>query len=283
MTTGGDPPSTAPARLRDFSRDSWRLKLARAEHHMKELELEVARYVGRHPYKATRLDDGDPKAQYGRWILTITEKPPDQIAIVLGDVLTNIRASLDHIATALAPGEDRNFPLVADPQPEGGIKFTKAVKGMPSAAIAIIEELQPYNFISARAADGSPQVSAMRELTRLVNADKHDGLIPIATSVAHAWSLGVAVGEIDGVVMGGVVNRGFYAELHDEGHAVADFKWGPLPPGHEMQVHIHGTPRISVDFVKEPGIGNAELLSVVRLVLDILPGIFSTLEAHIPL
>lgn len=132
---------------------------------MKELELEVARYVGRHPYKATRLNEGDSEAQprlvirvveTGRWILEITEQPPAAISIALGDVLTNLRASLDHIVARLAPGRDQNhFPLVTDSGPEGRKSFARQTKGMSTEAITFLEKLQPYNF-PPLSADGTP-------------------------------------------------------------------------------------------------------------------------------
>jgi hypothetical protein len=177
---------------RDFSGASWRLKLARAEHHMKELELEVARYVGRHPYKATRLDEGHPEAQprrvirvveTGHWILEITEQPPAAISIALGDVLTNLRASLDHIVAHLASGREQNhFPLVVDSGEEGWKRFAKMTKGMPAEAIAFLETLQPYNF-PPMSAEGTPQIHPIRELSRFVGSDKHDSLIDLKCSL----------------------------------------------------------------------------------------------------
>lgn len=253
---------------------------------MKELELEVARYVGRHPYKATRLDEGDPKVQPWRWILTVTEQPPDSIAIVLGDVLTNLRAALDHIAAALSPGNDKHyFPLEVNAGEEGRVRFARATKGMSAAAIAFIEQLQPYNF-PPTSPEGRPQIHPIRELGRLVNADKHDGLIPLKMSLFHSWSLAMVVSDVgDGRRLGGVVNRGWYGpEGHDEGHTVADMNFNPagLRPGDEMQVHIHGTPRVSVKIVD--GYGHNEILELVRIALDtVRTDILPALEAEIPL
>ncbi len=260
---------------------------------MKELELEVARYVGRHPYKATRLDEGDPEAEprrvirireAGIWKLEITEQPPAAISIALGDVLTNLRASLDHIVARLAPGRDQNhFPLVVDSDEKGRKTFAKLTKGMPAEAIAFLEELQPYNF-PPLSADGTPQIHPIRELCRLVNSDKHNSLIDLKCSLEHAWAFATLVFDAGGGKrLGQVQERGWYAACHDEGHTVADFSFNPLnvPPGAEVQVHVHGAPSVSLKIVE--GYGTNDLLSLVRIALDAVhEQIFPGLEAHIP-
>ncbi len=276
---------------RDFSRASWRLKLARAEQHVKELELEIGRYASRHPYRARRVDEGDPQAKRVRWVLEITEQPDAGLGIVLGDVLTNLRASLDHIAVALAPNRPKNkaawFPLVADvglfnasPSPEQRAEYEKsrksfsdAVKGMEPGAVAIIEELQPYH-VNPFSREGTPQIHTLRELNRLVQADKHKDLIPIVTGLEHVRSFVVANTH--------VMDPGWYADFRDEGTVVGDVNFpNAVPSEAEVQVHIHGTPRITVNIVE--GYGSSDVMDLVRMAIDHLATeLFSSLEPFIP-
>jgi hypothetical protein len=277
---------------RDFSHAPWRLKLYRAQHHMKELELELGRYANRNPYEARRLDKGDADPNRWLWTLHFTEQPDLSLAIVLGDVLTNIRASLDHLAAALAPGRKKNiFPIVADvgkfnPHPtavdakryEAARKnFAKAVEGMHPDAKAIIERLQPY-YVNPMAADGTPQVHAILELNRLVQTDKHQQLVPIAAGLSRARSF-IFIRSLSLVK-----NLGWYADFHDEGAIVADYNVTQLVgvPESEVQVHIHGTPRITVEMVKS--YGKNDVVEIARDVIDFLAtDVFPSLEPFIPL
>ena len=69
---------------------SWRLKIARAEHHLVELRDLVEHYQDGHHYRAVCPHLPRRQPTHWRFVLEITKPPDPQIAIVLGDLLFNI-------------------------------------------------------------------------------------------------------------------------------------------------------------------------------------------------
>ena len=285
-----EPPS--PLNPYRFAQWSWRLKLDRAQHHMKELEAEIGRYADRHAYEARRVHEGYPKDDRWRYALHVTEQPHFDIAIVLGDVLTNLRAALDHLAVALAPRGRKNhgarFPIIEDvgmfnPTPtekelakytEARERFGSAVSGMEPEAIAVLDTLQPYR-INPFPVGAPPQIHPFVALNRLVNADKHKKLVPVATGLVNVTTFVV----VDSIIQG----NGWYAERRDEGAIVAEFS--PLigtkpPPESKVKVHVSGTPRITANVVE--GYGNSELLKILSTLIDgMATSVFPALEPYI--
>ena len=127
----------------------WRLKIARAEHHLSDLRHLVESYQDGHHYRAVCPNPRRPT--HWRFVLEITEPPDPQIAVVLGDLLFNVRSALDHVAVACAPSDRKRqagFPLY-EQRPEGDDrkKFESMTRGMASEALAAIEYEQPYNCL----------------------------------------------------------------------------------------------------------------------------------------
>ena len=64
----------------DFSKASWRLKMDRAEQHLKDFEMEVIRYANRHAYGVERVR---ARKKYGgswQYVLRITKQPDPMLA-----------------------------------------------------------------------------------------------------------------------------------------------------------------------------------------------------------
>jgi hypothetical protein len=79
--------------------DGCRLKLARADQHLKALDQEIDWFLKRNPQLFTH----ERNAQTGEdllWTLTRTN-PPDEWSCIVGDVLYNLRSCLDHLAWQL--------------------------------------------------------------------------------------------------------------------------------------------------------------------------------------
>ena len=118
------------------------------------------------------------------YVLRVTEQPDPRVALLAGDVVHNLRSSLDHLAVALT-GDKWSFFPVLDKDPwerdaaghlfpnrlDDRKSFASAVKGAARKTRTIIKELQPY----AAGADWAKHPLGL--IRRFDNADKHKQLI----------------------------------------------------------------------------------------------------------
>jgi hypothetical protein len=146
--------------------DVARLRIERAEGHIRELEREIHAYLESRPYEVLR------QAQGASQIIPIHVRvpPPTHLSCIVGDVVYNSRASLELVFWALAletgpkdPDRDRiSFPIFVDQS-----KFAGAQDGferyLPAGAIEVIEDVQPFRTRNA-------SLSVLRTLS---NQDKH--------------------------------------------------------------------------------------------------------------
>jgi hypothetical protein len=263
------------------SEESWRLKLERAEEHLLDLHAGIARYADKHAYEAVRQVGGKchQHADCWRYHLRITEQPDPWLAILAGDVIHNLRSSLDHIAVAIAPRSRRynaSFPICkVDPWERQGRRylhhierrrsFNTAVKGMADEAVAAIKDLQPYR----QGVEASIHIFA--QLSRLENADKHRELIPYAAGLNDVTTTAKARGH--------TLDQGFKTPRHfiPDDALIAHFGWNeptapPLQPS-EVKVQVRGSPLVAVkvierDMAKGQLPAYAPLDGLLRHVLD---------------
>ncbi len=100
--------------------DNVRLKLGRAEHHLDSLKSEVARALCHLNSDGVVLNK---ESETGDYVWTIDEPitTMEQIAVLAGDCVHNLRSLLDHIVWALDPKPDRwplpEFPIYEKPGP----------------------------------------------------------------------------------------------------------------------------------------------------------------------
>ncbi len=173
------------------------IKLKRARGHLEDLKRHMLTWFhGDHYDILTERDlDGGPD---GWRVRIVTDRIPlDPFAVLIGDVLHNLRGTLDHLAYALAEAnpltpkplqqdiaENCEFPIYGDERLEGvaavekryGHDFARKTKGIAPAAQAVIKSLQPYQ----RGNDYASHPLWM--LYDLSNIDKHRLLVVGALS-----------------------------------------------------------------------------------------------------
>jgi hypothetical protein len=259
------------------AKGSWQFKFDRAQEHMRDLRDEITRYANRHPYRAERIPP--TRGDDGLWtyVLRVTEQPDPRVAILAGDVVHNLRTSLDHLFVALTGADNRSFPIYdVDPwerDAQGALlpsrlkdrrRFAATIQGAKPRAKAILRELQPYR------AGASWNTHPLGVVRRLNNADKHKRLIPTATGVSEGLS---AVARVSQVV------HMFYWPYTEDGAEVAKFKWDPPePPESDVHVRVSGTPRIAVGIPTDPR-KVIELLQALEWTISRMPDdVFSPLE-----
>jgi hypothetical protein len=166
--------------------ESARLKLIRASEHIKVIEQYGRRYARRKPHKIIT----DPK---GRETAEIRKAPPDDIAVLAGEVLYQLRSALDHLAfdlvkrnrmgTSLPSEWEENccFPLWTDPPKKPPVYncYKNRLPNISKAAFAFIEV---FSLIRVEAALESAPPKSWDGWLICQNIDKHRHLNVIETT-----------------------------------------------------------------------------------------------------
>lgn len=145
-----------------------REKLRRARLHTEELDSLVRALCEKCSNAVVR----DDQTETGQIVFRagVMPDPPPEFSVRAGEILHNMRSSLDHLVCRLA--EHRNEPVTKEhgfPICESAAKFNqnrRRLKGLDPAEIAVVESLQPYHT-------GHPNQDTLFILQFLNNADKH--------------------------------------------------------------------------------------------------------------
>ena len=150
------------------------LKIERAKSHVRDLEAEINAFHNRNPYVVVAEDD--PKTGDQNFRLRIREEVPACLSGIIGDIIHNLRAVFDLIATdvVVANGGRPNsayFPVSYTPKTfkSDGLK---KIGGASQKAIDIVERLQPYHAGN----------EAILQLHKLDILDKHQAIIPVGAA-----------------------------------------------------------------------------------------------------
>ncbi len=143
-----------------------RLKVARAEKHLLELQQEIRTFLSTEPYVVSTRQES------GKQIATVTMRvaPPALLSAIVADCVYNLRTSLELVFWRLAlltgpkdPNRDRiTFPIFAS-----DLKFRAASQGIgnwvPTTALPVIEGVQPFRT-------RNPSLTILRQLA---DEDRH--------------------------------------------------------------------------------------------------------------
>jgi len=157
--------------------EALRIKYARAQQHHAAFSRALDKWIATMPYAVG--GEADPSG----WFVTrlvARELPPPELSLNFADMISNLRATLDHIIWALveesgSPTHDRlTFPCVLNPEQWPSWRRNQLLS-VPAQWIPAIERAQPF-----MAPD--PRRHAMYVLHRLDITTKHRLLIPIEPS-----------------------------------------------------------------------------------------------------
>jgi hypothetical protein len=154
--------------------DGARLKVVRAQEHLKSLYDEIERYINTKPYDVPVKREGDFVSAEG----AITAEPPARLSCLVGDCVTNLRAALDYVAwelvvksgKSLRPKEKQRvaFPIFPNEPDFSKSDSTQFLKTLITAnAFDVIKDVQPFNAGH----------EALGTLNDLVRVDKHRTLV----------------------------------------------------------------------------------------------------------
>lgn len=159
-------------------------KLARANHHLRWIKRSIERWLATSVEVCHQLEFGGDTV--------VTAEPlspvPEQLRVVVGDYLCNLRACLDQLAFALAEANCRGalpdtvarnsqFPIIGQASSESKKSMERRVAGIQAPAERIIEKLQPYHL------GKDFRDHPLWKLNELANIDKHR--TPHVALVAH--------------------------------------------------------------------------------------------------
>jgi hypothetical protein len=162
---------------------SFQAKLLWAHQHMDALRKDILTFGLSNP--CTVVHDFEHGELKHTWrICGKVDMPPQQLSLRLGDTLNNWRCALDHLAWELVcsngkvPKSFTAFPICRDPAEFASDRVQRQMTGMTDLMRAKIEELQPYNGVSAHSTN-----YRLGLLNRLGNVEKHRHFNLIAVSV----------------------------------------------------------------------------------------------------
>jgi hypothetical protein len=216
--------------------ESARLKLVRAGEHLDALEQRIRTYSR----AASHQLIAEPN---GKHTVHIGDQPPPDIGILVGEIVYQLRSSLDHLAFDLVKINSRGivlpagwekrceFPLLFSIPTKGNPPvpckplprdwFDKTLPGISDEAFTTIESLQPYRRLGV--------TNALRLIADLSNIDKHRHLHVTVAKVAVNRHYQLRDGTRHDSTRGGFED-GAQIELPDEDiHGVVEVKITLLP------------------------------------------------------
>jgi hypothetical protein len=223
-------------------------KLGRAEEHLDALDARIGAYFARKPYASVREYDPQHGARLAG--IRITERPPADLALVIGDYLHNLRSALDHLAWQLViasdgkPSKRTEFPIYKNAAVYKKRTSGTAIHPLVSPDIGVlVESVQPYH-------EGDRALlHPLWVLHELSNIDKHRTL--------HLTSMWVRRGEH--FTLGGRANtdeilfffRGTPNQSEMDVEIQSALSITLLEPTHLMGTRVMATLQEPLKFVRE--------------------------------
>ena len=249
------------------------LKIEWAHKHINDLHSALDAFIATNPYVVS--EKRNPQTgEHIYYAAKVTPVPP-RILLITGDILQNIRSSLDYLVNALVranggtPNEFTGFPIFKNipTTKEQKDAFARKVKGMRQEAVDIIERAKPYK-------GGNSPLWRLHDLNV---RDKHRLLL---TAGAAVWQFNVgqhlrATGRAVGLLANANANDWWVgrtqALLVEEGQQLyAD------PPDAKVNKDIQFRFQVALN---EAGVCEGEpLIMVVRQSLNLVRGLLPNFD-----
>lgn len=125
------------------------VKIERAKEHITNLKEIIQGFINSEPYQVNTKRDAERRLVY---YLSKVEPTPTSFAIIAGDVIQNLRTTLDHLAWQLfligtrgtANNKHIYFPTAEDATAYNSRLWELRRKGLRSDAITVFNGIQPY-------------------------------------------------------------------------------------------------------------------------------------------
>lgn len=150
-------------------------KLFYSNVHLHTLYSDLTRYLD-DPLDAISCEEDDA----GNPLITVGagSEVPSIIRLRAGDVVQNLRSTLDYLVTELVvanrgvPTDKNAFPVCDSSRTSFDAATKSRLKGVSPSAVSLIESLQPYHF-----REGNENYSVIFILDELANINKHRNIL----------------------------------------------------------------------------------------------------------
>jgi len=157
--------------------NSSRLKLERAKHHLESLKDYLRDFNSRNPNVLRQ--EYEEKSNTSYFVVRICDDLRDSLALLIGDIIHNARASLDHLACqllideGLEPSKQTYYPFVS--------KTSGLAKRLKDTGLDEISNERKSYFSSHPPSQEDNKL--LYALHSLDNIDKHNTITPVASFV----------------------------------------------------------------------------------------------------
>lgn len=156
-----------------------RLKIERAKKHISDLDIAVQGFVDSKPYRIGTKPHPIAAIEHTTLFIAGVRSVPDNLTLILGDAIHNLRSALDHLAWQLVeagggqPDDRTAFPICETPQQYASALGRGELKRMRMGAEKVLCAVQPYNTLDQN----------LWLLHRLDIVDKHRLLLAVVSSM----------------------------------------------------------------------------------------------------
>lgn len=162
--------------------DSAHRKVAWADKCFDDLDREVKTFLTENPYKEVVEADPDVPEHFLHKIKLTKSLDETPIAEIIGDILSNLRASLDHAIYAVASARHPNPRYAYFPFSDGATGFENSLKGnckhVQPEMFPLLRSFQPYQR-------GNENLYALHALR---NTDSHAMITPAVTNFLRPYT-----------------------------------------------------------------------------------------------
>ena len=229
-------------------------KLWNADDHLHRLETATREYLEGAPIASIRSERDARDRTRGRLRVQVLREPPLKLAAIAGDIIHNLRSSLDYLVEELVklnghrPTFQHQFPICANAGPFSDALRKGRLYGIHEPGLKTVERFQPYQ-VEPEARRNHP----LRRLHTLSNRDKHHMLAIAALNAGFVWKL---VGEGGRVLLADQT-----AEPIRDGETLADVPVDFTINGEQAQLQAQIT--ISVGF-DEPAVSGFDVAAALH-------------------
>ncbi|HLW52531.1 MAG TPA: hypothetical protein VKW06_06780 [Candidatus Angelobacter sp.] len=166
------------------------MKIERAKEHIRNLDATIQAFLSDKPYRIGAKPHSIPSLEHTTLYVAEVKPVPDNISLILGDAIHNLRSALDHLAWQLVelgggkPDKNTYFPICERPHQYASMMGNREIQKIPKDARDILEAIQPYNTMDM----------TLWLLHQLDISDKHRLLLTVVTSM-DKWGVDFALGQ----------------------------------------------------------------------------------------
>lgn len=239
------------------------LKVDRAKFHLSTLQSEIDKYIESNPFKV--VVEQDETSSNHKWTLRVSHDIPFIFAAIIGDIIHNLRASLDLLAAQAVIHNGGNpkdvyFPFSHNEESLDEMIKKRKIKRAGDHIVDLIKNLQPYKGGNEK----------LREIHDLDITDKHKTLIPVAhyAGIENFEMLGAS-----GPVL-----------------MIKNLKCGPirdgmvimsLPPAQNIQIGHSFQPKLSLTLENELPGSDLELNKLMETYINLVEAIINNFKEAI--